>query len=159
MTEKKDNKNKDTKKETEKLKNKIIEIETKTIELENNWKRALADYQNLQKRTAEEKLNFINFANSTLIRKLLPILDNLEMTQKHLDDDGLKMIIKEYYQVLFDEGVAGIETEGKDFDPAVMEAVEMVEGPENKVISIVQKGYLLNGKLLRPARVNVGKGN
>jgi molecular chaperone GrpE len=157
MTEKKEKKKKENK-EIEKLKAKITELETGNLELENNWKRALADYQNLQKRTAEERTSFLSFANSTVIRKLLPILDNLEMTQKHLEDAGVQMIIKEFVQALHEEGVVEVETEGKDFDPLVMEAVEMVEGPENKVVNVIQKGYFLKEKLLRPARVNVGKG-
>jgi len=158
MTKKKEKKKKENK-EIEELKEKITEFETSNLELENNWKRALADYQNLQKRTLEERTSFLSFANSTVIRKLLPILDNLEMTQKHLEDEGVKMIVKEFSQILSEEGVVEVETEGKDFDPLVMEAVEMVEGPENKVVSVIQKGYFLKDKLLRPARVNVGKGS
>jgi molecular chaperone GrpE len=158
MTEKKDKKKKENN-DIEKLNEKIMELETGIVELDNNWKRALADYQNLQKRTLEERTNFLSFANSSVIRKLLPILDNLEMTQQHLEDEGVKMIVKEFSQVLADEGVIEIETKDKDFDPSIMEAVEMVEGPENKVVSAVQKGYLLKDKLLRPARVNVGKGS
>ena len=98
MTEKtEDNKKeeKDTKK-AKGLNDKIKDLEVKIVELENNWKRALADYQNLQKRTAEEKLSFVSFANSNVIRKLLPILDNLEMVQKHINDEGISMINPDY---------------------------------------------------------------
>ncbi|RJR26890.1 nucleotide exchange factor GrpE [candidate division WWE3 bacterium] len=139
-------------------KNKIKELEEKLTEMENNWKRALADYRNFQKRTEEEKVAFIEFANETLIRKILPVLDNLEVLNKHIEDTGLKMITKNLAQVLEDEGVAEIEVVSKDFDPSVMDAVEMTEGEENKVIEILNKGYFLKDKLLRPARVKVGSG-
>lgn len=163
MTETNNKKNKDHIKEKEnsdikKLKERISELEKNLAELENNWKRALADYQNLQKRTSEEKMNFVSFVNSTIIRKLLPVLDNLELVQNHLKDAGLQMIINEYQQILTDEGITQIEAEGKEFDSSTMEAVETVNGPQNRVMKVLQKGYFLNGKLLRPARVNVGKG-
>ena len=136
----------------------IEELEKRINELDNNWKRALADYQNLQKRTSEERLTFVEFSNSTLIRKLLPILDNLEMLEKHLDDEGLKMIVKEFKSVIKEEGVEEIDSDGVLFDAAQMEAVEIVDGPANKVTEVLQKGYILKQKLLRPARVKVGNG-
>ena len=81
MADKKQNKNIDVpKKDQEEMPNQ----EEQLAEMESNWKRALADYQNLQKRVAEEKVNFTQFANGTLIRKLLPVLDSLEMIKELL---------------------------------------------------------------------------
>lgn len=134
-------------------------LEEKLAEMENNWKRALADYQNLQKRAQEEKLSFAQFANGNILRKLLPILDSLEMMKNHFEDESLQMIIKELKDILEQEGIEEIKSEGANFDPNVMEAVEMVPGEKNKVIGVLQKGYLLKDRLLRPAKVNVGLGD
>ena len=125
-------------------------------ELENNWKRALADYQNLQKRVAEERESIVKFANAMLVLRVLPILDSLYAMQKHDDDLGLRMTIKEFEKILDEEGVKEIEAEGKTFDPHMIEAIEKVEGEEGKVMEVSQKGYMYKHKVLRPARVKVG---
>jgi molecular chaperone GrpE len=127
-------------------------------ELENNWKRALADYKNLEKRVAEEKQDGLAFSNMILISQLIPVLDNLEMLEKHIDDKGMKLVVKDFKQILQNEGLEEIDTQGKEFDPFNMDAVEMIEGKPNKVIEVLQKGYKLKDKLIRPAKVKVGKG-
>jgi len=134
-------------------------LKSKVDEMENNWKRALADYKNLEKRALEEKFAFASFANTSIIQRILPVLDNLELVNAHISDTGLKMTIKEFKQVLNEEGVTEINPEGKEFDATNMEAIDMVENPEmnNKVISVISKGYMLKDKLIRPARVKVGK--
>ncbi len=136
----------------------IIELQEKVVELENNWKRALADYSNLQKRFAEERQSIVKFANSTLILRLLSVLDNLEMLQLHSEDEGLKLVVKDFSQTLQEEGVTEIKVEGAFFDSTLMDAIEMVEGEEGKVTEVCSKGYILKDKVLRPARVKVGKG-
>lgn len=144
-------------KENSDLINKVEELEKKIAELDNNWKRALADYKNLERRTIEDREAFVNYSNETLIRSLLPVMDNLEMLEKHSKDEGLGMIIKDFKQLLKNEGIEETTAEGNMFDPETMDAVEILEGDENKVIEMVSKGYFLKGKLLRPARVKVGK--
>ncbi len=136
---------------------KISELEARIQELENNWKRALADYKNLEKRVTEEKEEVMVFSNWVLVAQLLPILDNLELLQKHVDDTGLKMIVKEFEDVLKNEGLEEIETNDKEFDPSIMDAVETIEGNPDKVMEVLQKGYKLKNKLIRPAKVKVGK--
>ncbi len=125
-------------------------------ELDYNWKRALADYQNLQKRFEEEKEQVVTLANMSLLSGLVPIYDNLLILQKHTTDKGLEMIVKEFKQLLTDFGLEKLDVLGKDFNPETMEAVEVIEGEQNRVVEVVQNGYLLNGKLLKPARVKVG---
>ena len=134
-------------------------LKAKVIELENSWKRALADYKNLEKRVNEERYQFLEFANSTLILRMLSILDNLEMLEKHISDTGLSLTIKEFKQILKDENVVEVDTDDKDFDAGSMEAVEMIDGKKDKVMELVRKGYLFKERLLRPARVKVGKGD
>lgn len=138
----------------------VKKLQDRVDELENNWKRALADYKNLERRTAEEKLEFAEFANMVLIQRLLPIVDNLELLEKHVDDTGLKMIIKELKQVLTDNGVDQIESDGKPFDSQTMDCVETAEceaDSHDKVVETLTRGYKFKTKILRPAKVRVGK--
>lgn len=137
--------------DTENLKNQLAEME-------NRWKRALADYRNLERRTQEERAQIFEMASFGLVSDLLPILDNLELVCKHLSDDGLKMVVKEFKKVMEREGVVEIETTDKNFDLNTMEAIDLVDGDKDKVIETISKGYKLKNKLVRPARVKVGKG-
>ncbi len=124
--------------------------------LENQLKRALADYQNLEKRIAEEKSSWIKTANKDLILKILPVLDNLFLAQKHIEDVGLNLSIRKFLDVLREEGVERIEVSGKDFNPHAMECVGVSEGEENKVLEEVRPGFIINNETLRPAQVVVG---
>ena len=145
-------------KEDKLQKDKIEILEKKVEELEECWKRALADYKNLEKRVQEDKDSWKFFANEKLIRRILPVIDNLERLKKHLDDKGLDLIIRDMVSGLKEFGVGEINSEHAEFDPMLMEALEIVAGEKNKVVETVSKGYLLNNKLLRPAVVKVGNG-
>lgn len=136
--------------------NKAEELQQQVDELTNKWKRALADYQNLEKRVAQERYEFVQYSNALLINKLLEVMDDLEKAEQHIKDQGLSLAIHKLRKVLRDEGVEEISI-GKKFDPTLMECVEMVEGKSG--IEMTQKGYFLNKKILRPAKVKVGKGN
>lgn len=148
MTKKNENKEKD---------------QDKVAELENQVKRTLADYQNLEKRVAEEKRDWIKSANKDLILKLLPTLDHLETVLKTAKDkgensswlEGIVMVVKQFRQVLQEEGLEPVQTES--FDPELHEVVEVQNGPEGKILDIVSMGYKLNDKLIKPAKVVVGK--
>src|SRR3989304_2982807 len=85
--------------------------------LENQLKRALADYQNLEKRIVEEKSSWIKLANKDLLLRLLPGLDNLILAEKHTNDEGVKISIKHFLDILEEVGVKKIETENMEFDP------------------------------------------
>lgn len=124
--------------------------------LENQLKRALADYQNLEKRIEQEKSGWIKFSNKDLLLKLLPGLDSLLLAQKHTQDEGVKIAIKHFLEILEQEGVKKIETEGRDFDPNLMEAVATKQGEEGKVLEETRTGYILADRVLRPAQVIVG---
>jgi molecular chaperone GrpE len=125
--------------------------------LENQLKRALADYQNLEKRIAEEKSIWLKVANKNLLLKLLPGLDSLLLAEKHTQDEGVKLSIKHFVDSLEQEGVRKIETVGRDFDPNLMEAIGTAEGEEGKILEEVRAGYMLFDSVLRPAQVIVGK--
>lgn len=133
-------------------------LEERITDLENKWKRAVADYINLEKRIEKEKKIFVKFSNAQLLDKILPILDELEICAKHLKDKGLRMVLAKFWQALKSEGIEEIKAQGEEFNPETMDAVEIVAGPKNKVVEVVLKGYLLNDKVLRPAKVKVGGG-
>jgi len=130
----------------------------KIKDLESKWKRALADYANLEKRIAREKENFVKFSNAQLLENFLSILDDLELCQNHLKDQGLVLTINKFKDLLKNEGVEEIKAEGEEFNPHLMDAVETVAGPKNKVMGVSRKGYRWGDKVLRVAKVKVGGG-
>ncbi len=133
-------------------------IENEELEnLENQLKRALADYQNLERRIEENKRDWILSSNKDLILKLLPGIDNLVLAEKHTQDEGVKLSIKHFLDTLENEGVRKIETLGLDFNPKFMEAVDTAQGEEGKVLEEIKSGYTLYDQVLRPAQVVVGK--
>lgn len=117
-------------------------------------KRALADYQNLVRRTQDDRIRAIKFANRELLSALLEPLDHLNLASTQLKDKGLAMVIQQFDQVLKLAGLEEIATEGQVFDPRTMEAVEVGEHKE-KVVKCLRKGYTLHGEVLQPAKVVV----
>lgn len=150
------------KKSEEKVEEQIQEdkkekTEDEKNEFEEKYKRALADYQNLEKRVLEERKEWIISANKELILRLLPILDTLDLAYKHINDQGLRVSINQFLGVLKNEGVERIKTVGEEFDPVKMECIDVAQGEENKVIEEVRSGYMLNDKVIRAAQVRVGE--
>lgn len=141
------------------VKKKAKKTEQKPEDLENRLKRALADYANLEKRIEREKEAFVKLANAQLLDKLLSVLDDFELCEKHLKDEGVSLVCERFKEVIESEGVEEIRASGQKFDPETMDAVEIVSGPKNKVVEVILKGYLLNEKILRPAKVKVGQGS
>lgn len=133
------------------------ELAEKSKELEDQLKRVLADYQNLEKRVAEERKEWIKSANKELILRLLPVLDTLMLVSNHVQDEGLRLSIQQFLDVLRNEGVERIETVGCEFNPETMECVEAQEGEEGKVLEEVRGGFTILGKTLRAAMVKVGR--
>jgi len=127
-------------------------------EWKNKYLRALADYQNLVKRTDAEKQEVRMYATAQFLTKLLPVVDTLELAQKHVQNDGLALALKELYIVLTQYGVEKIEVVGLPFDPHIMECIEVVEGKKDHVVNILTAGYQMHNKLLRPSKVQVGGG-
>jgi len=130
----------------------------KLADLESKWKRALADYHNLEKRIDKEKEAFVKFSNAQLLENLLTVLDDLERAEKHLKDQGLSLAINKFKEVLQKENLEEIKAQGEEFNPELMEATEIVAGLKNRVVEVVNKGYLLNNKVLKVAKVKVGNG-
>ncbi|HSX40952.1 MAG TPA: nucleotide exchange factor GrpE [Candidatus Saccharimonadales bacterium] len=135
------------------------ELREKVVQLEEWYKRTLADYQNLEKRTAQERHEIIINANRQLLLKILPVLDTLMLANAHVQNEGLEVSIQQFLNVLKDEGVTRIETVDKPFNPHLMECVTIEKGKENTVLEELQPGYMLADKVLRVAKVKVGKEN
>ncbi|QQG44641.1 MAG: nucleotide exchange factor GrpE [Candidatus Roizmanbacteria bacterium] len=124
----------------------------------DKYLRALADYQNFEKRVRQEKEYVAKMAEARIILKFLPFLDNLEKAEIFIKDQGLKMIKDQLIQALKQSGVEELDLQNKEFDPQYAEAVEVVEGDkDNIVVEVLQKGYLFEGQLLRPAQVKVSR--
>ena len=130
--------------------------------------RAMADMENLRKRSQREKEDLAKFGNETILREILPVVDNLERALEHAVQDktndgllaGVQMTLDQFGKVLEKFNVAPIESVGEVFDPALHQAMgqqETEDFPANTVSQEMQKGYLLNERLLRPALVMVAK--
>ena len=138
---------------------KISSPKTEKIhELEEKYKRVLADYQNQERRFKEGQSQIVKMANATLLEKLLLNIDSLELAQKHLQDKGLQMVINQFFTTLEQEGLKEIKTDHSDFDPITMDCSEVVSGEKDKVVETITKGYYLFDQVLRPAKVKVGSG-
>ena len=152
MMDKSDKKNK-----KEEAKEEIAHLKQKISELENQVKRIFADYQNLEKRVTNERREWLIKANKDLILRLLPALDFLLLSSKHIEDEGLKLSIQKFFDILKIEGVEKIEAVGKEFDPNLMEGIKTVAGEENKVVEEIRSGFKMGDQVLRPVQVIVGK--
>jgi len=137
---------------------KTSKLEAEIKDLENKFKRALADYQNQTKRHQSRQTEIIKFANQSLLDKLLPVLDSLELAQHHLKDAGLKMVLDQFKKVINSEGVKEIPSTNQKFDPQTMDCASLVNGPKDIVTTTLVKGYTYHDKVLRPAKVEVGNG-
>lgn len=132
--------------------------ELKVDDLKNQLARALADYDNLRKRSEIEKEVFLKFSSERIILKILPILDNLENAQKHLKDGGLAIVIDDFKKLLYDENLEEIfSKKGDVFNEDLHEAVESCEGGRKGTISnLILKGWkFIEGPVLRHAKVKV----
>lgn len=144
---------------------KIQELTDQITDVNNKYLRALADYQNLERQTEDWKQSFVQFANLGLIHKLLDVLDNLEKAKENIKDDGLTLVVDQFKKVLESEGLEELELEGKDYDPNLAEVVTMEPastqgGPGNKdnvIAKVLQKGYKIKDKIIRPGKVIVSK--
>ena len=109
------------KKTTSKNITELARLSSRVEELESNYKRVLADYQNQERRHKEQQVNTIKMASAALIEKLLLNLDSLEMAQTHLKDRGLQIVIDQLRATLGQEGLSVINSDDQDFDPLLMD--------------------------------------
>lgn len=147
----------DSKKKTSKTKKPAPSAEQKIAELQDKLARSLADYSNLEKRIENQRQMFITLASTGILTKMIEVLDDFYLAQKHLNDSGLEMAINKFLRVLESEGLKEVEAQDQIFDPKTMDCVDVAQGPQDHVVEIRKKGYLLNDHVLRPAQVVVGR--
>lgn len=134
-----------------------VDVKMNESEYILKMQRMQAELENFRKRTEKEKLEITLNANSKLISNLLPVLDNFELSLKYNKDRGVEMIYNEFFKVLENQGLEVVNTDG-NFDPNVHEAIAQIEGKnDGKIIEVVQRGFLLNKRLLRASKVKVEK--
>jgi molecular chaperone GrpE len=127
--------------------------------------RLQAEFDNFRKRQAKENADFRDYALTNAIRELLPILDSLDRALQSEPDaaefhKGIELIDKQFHDALAKLGVEPIEARGKEFDPNLHQAIQLVESAEiadNHVVDELQRGYRIKDRLLRPAMVTVSK--
>jgi len=146
-----------TDKKVKNTSSKNAEMLEKISSLEERLARSLADYSNLERRIESQRQLFVTLATTSIISKMVDVLDNFNLAQNHLNDPGLKMAIDKFNSVLKAEGLEEINPINLEFDPQSMECIEVVDGPENFVVEVKKLGYQLNGHVIRPAQVSVGK--
>ena len=158
----------DDKKQIEELKKRLKDCQRQKDEYLAGWQRERADFLNYKKEELEKIGNVLKYGDLGLILKILPILDNFDITEKKLPENlkadvnikGILQIKNQILDFLKNQGVEEIKTTGEKFNPNFQEVVEEVErkGVESRIVlEEIQKGYILNGKVLRPTKVKVAK--
>ena len=151
--------------EVESLRKKLEEAASKTVEYKDNWLRSQADFQNFRKRTERDKETTYLSLKGDVIKKILPVLDDLEraLQNRPADDawaSGIELVARKFQNILESEGIKKIEAVGMEFDPIFHEAIshEPADGVQSGyVISVVQNGYMLGERVVRPALVRVAQ--
>lgn len=152
-----------------KEKEEMARLEAEIAELKDKYLRQVAEFDNYRKRTLKEKTELILNGGEKIITSLLPVLDDMERAQQNIEksDDiealkeGTNLVFKKLMTVLESAGLQKIDTDGKDFDTDVHEAIAMIpattDDQKGKVIDCVQAGYKLNEKVIRHAKVAIGQ--
>jgi molecular chaperone GrpE len=147
----------------------LAETQAKLDEYRDQSLRAMADFQNLRRRTEREMLAANQNATANVVKRYLEIFDDLERAMKKRPEndeeaqrwvDGVELTYRKFLKFLENEGVSLIDAEGKPFDPNIHEAISQEDSPDHEsgtVIGVVQQGYRLGDRVLRPARVRVAR--
>jgi len=141
-------------------------VEQDLREFRDRYLRTLADFENFRKRSEREKQDYFKYAMAGVIKDLLPVLDNFDRALEHAEEGndfhrGVSLIYKQLFDVLRRHGLKIIEESNVRFDPNIHEAVVTEEDPSvpsHTVTAVLQKGYFLHDRLLRPAMVKVATG-
>lgn len=146
----------------------IESLQAEVRALTDQHSRAVADYQNLRRRSVEDRVQQARMLEADLIRRYLPVLDDLDRAIGSVEDEadirehnwveGIRMVLRKFEQVLASHGVEEIAALDQEFDPTQHEALGYVPGPAGRVIHLVHRGYRLGDVTVRPAAVMVGGG-
>ncbi|MCB5245960.1 MAG: nucleotide exchange factor GrpE [Candidatus Cloacimonetes bacterium] len=146
----------------------IAELEKECAEWKDKYLRCIAEFENYRRRSNEEKANWIKMATQRFALEICEVADNFERALNQVSEDkkddsfvkGMMMIAEQLKKVMEKEGITKIDALGKPFDPAIHDALAHIpsEYDENTVAAVIQNGYMLYDKLLRPVRVAVSSG-
>lgn len=147
------------------LEKELVKALTEAAEYKDGWQRSLADFQNYRRRVDAESKDTYQMAVGNILRRYLPVMDDLERALAHRPADlawadGVELIYRKLKTILEAEGLERIEAEGQMFDPNFHEAIlqEAVPGVEcGRVIAVIQNGYKLGERVIRPAQVKVAQ--
>jgi molecular chaperone GrpE len=147
------------------LENQLAAAQSQAAEYKDGWQRSVAEFQNFRRRVESDKAETYQTAVGSIIKRYLPVLDDMEraMQARPADlawADGIELICRKLQSILEAEGLKRIEAEGQKFDPNFHEAIaqEPVEGVESgTVIGVVRNGYMLGERVIRPAMVRVAQ--
>ena len=154
--------------EKENVSNKEEKLKEELSEQKDKYLRLYSDFENLRRRSAKEKIDFLKSANEELIVSLLPVLDDLERALHANENkneetflaEGVKLVYNKFYKTLEQKGLKPIDAKGKEFDIELHEAITQIPAPDEslkgKVIDEVEKGYFLNEKVVRFSKVVIG---
>lgn len=157
------------KSKTDELQSQVELMEAELAESKDKFIRLYAEFDNYKKRTVRERLDLIKTAGSEMIADLLPVLDDFDRAKKSAEDEnsnevfseGVALVYNKIYGILKNKGLEAMETNGEDFDPELHEAITEIPAPadnlKGKILDTIEKGYTLNSKIIRHAKVIVGK--
>lgn len=154
--------------EVEALKEELSKAQAKANEYLEGWQRSAADFSNYKRRIEREQAQNQQLATANVIKRFLEIFDDLERALKNRPQnpefdqwaEGIELVYRKFLSYLESEGIQPIEAEGQFFDPNLHEAISQEDHPElesGRIISVVQQGYRLGDRVLRPARVRVAR--
>lgn len=152
--------------EAEQVENDLEKARAEAAGYLESLQRLKAEFDNFRKRMLREQSDFLNLATQEIVKALLPVADNFERAlaheaeDGHIDDykNGMQLVYNQLAETLTKEGLTSEEPVGEPFDPTKHEAMMQVDSedyPEGTVVSVLEKGYLLKGKVIRPAKVTV----
>lgn len=154
---------------TAKLKKENEELQAKADELQDKYLRLFAEFDNYKKRTMKEKIDLMGTAARDTVTSLLPVLDDFDRAKINAESDdsaepfseGVSLVYQKLHGVLKQRGLEVMESTGEDFDPELHEAITEIPAPsedmKGKVVDTIEKGYKLKDKIIRHAKVVVGK--
>lgn len=138
-------------------------------EMRNKYLRLVAEFDNYRKRTNREKLELVNTAGGKVISELLPVLDDFDRAKATAEDEnteevfseGVSLVYEKLYKTLYHLGLKAMQSKGAAFDPELHEAITEIVMPneemKGKIVDVIEEGYLLNDRIIRHAKVVVGK--
>ena len=155
--------------EVDQLKLQLAEAENKNAELQDKYLRQAAEFDNYRKRTIKEKADLIKSAAERLMVAELPVVDDMDRALENMEKgadaeaciEGFKLIVQKFKNILTQQGLEKIETDGQDFDTDYHEAIALIPAPteelKGKILDCVQQGYKLGDKVIRHAKVAIGQ--